>query len=146
MGIELSCDEANGVVCIIVKDNGPGILKESQKNLFKRFYEGDYRKFNTIGTGIGLSLVRDLVVLHHGSISVESEEGKGTAFKIEFPVHRFAYSEEEIDDAVTLLDSDGIDAVQEDVVIEDIQTSALEDNVVSAEQNVAEKEPHLIIS
>lgn len=145
VGIELSCDEANGVVCIIVKDNGPGIPKESQKNLFKRFYEGDYRKFNTIGTGIGLSLVRDLVVLHHGSISVESEEGKGTAFKIEFPVHRFAYSEEEIDDAVTLLDSDGIDAVQEDVVIEDIQTSALEDNVVSAEQNVAEKSHTLLL-
>lgn len=37
VGIELSCDEANGVVCIIVKDNGPGIPKESQKNLFKRF-------------------------------------------------------------------------------------------------------------
>lgn len=145
VGIELSCDEANGVVCIIVKDNGPGIPKESQKNLFKRFYEGDYRKFNTIGTGIGLSLVRDLVVLHHGSISVESEEGKGTAFKIEFPVHRFAYSEEEIDDAVTLLDSDGIDAVQEDVVIEDIQTSALEDNAVSAEQNVAEKSHTLLL-
>ena len=97
------------------------------------------------GTGIGLSLVRDLVVLHHGSISVESEEGKGTAFKIEFPVHRFAYSEEEIDDAVTLLDSDGIDAVQEDVLIEDIQTSALEDNVVSAEQNVAEKSHTLLL-
>lgn len=54
--------------------------KESQKNLFKRFYDGDYRKFNTIGTGIGLSLVRDLVVLHHGSISVESEEGERNCF------------------------------------------------------------------
>lgn len=145
VGIELSCDEANGVACIIVKDNGPGIPKESQKNLFKRFYEGDYRKFNTIGTGIGLSLVRDLVVLHHGSIFVESEEGKGTAFKIEFPVHRFAYSEEEIDDAVTLLDSDGIDAVQEDVVIEDTQTGASEDNAVSAELNVAEKSHTLLL-
>jgi len=145
VGIELSCDEANGVACIIVKDNGPGIPKESQKNLFKRFYEGDYRKFNTIGTGIGLSLVRDLVVLHHGSIFVESEEGKGTAFKIEFPVHRFAYSEEEIDDAVTLLDSDGIDAVQEDVVIEDTQTGASEDNTISAELSVAEKSHTLLL-
>lgn len=145
VGIELSCDEANGVACIIVKDNGPGIPKESQKNLFKRFYEGDYRKFNTIGTGIGLSLVRDLVVLHHGSIFVESEEGKGTAFKIEFPVHRFAYPEEEIDDAVTLLDSDGIDAVQEDVVIEDTQTGASEDNTISAELSVAEKSHTLLL-
>ena len=41
-------------VLLKVKDNGKGISKEKQKNLFKRFYEGDYRKFNTIGTGIGL--------------------------------------------------------------------------------------------
>ena len=145
VGIELNCDEVNGIACIIVKDNGPGIPKESQKNLFKRFYEGDYRKFNTIGTGIGLSLVRDLVTLHHGSISVESEEGKGAAFKIQFPVHRFAYSEDEIDDAVTLLDSDGIDAVQEDVVITDAQADILEENLIPVEQSVAEKSHTLLL-
>ena len=145
VGIELNCDEVNGIACIIVKDNGPGIPKESQKNLFKRFYEGDYRKFNTIGTGIGLSLVRDLVTLHHGSISVESEEGKGAAFKIQFPVHRFAYSEDEIDDAVTLLDSDGIDAVQEDVVITDAQADILEENLIPVEQSAAEKSHALLL-
>ncbi len=145
VGIELNCDEVNGIACIIVKDNGPGIPKESQKNLFKRFYEGDYRKFNTIGTGIGLSLVRDLVTLHHGSISVESEEGKGAAFKIQFPVHRFAYSEDEIDDAVTLLDSDGIDAVQEDVVITDAQADILEENLIPVEQSAAEKSHTLLL-
>ncbi len=145
VGIELNCDEVNGIACIIVKDNGPGIPKESQKNLFKRFYEGDYRKFNTIGTGIGLSLVRDLVTLHHGSISVESEEGKGAAFKIQFPVHRFAYSEDEIDDAVTLLDSDGIDAVQEDVVITDAQADILEENLIPVEQSVVEKSHTLLL-
>ena len=145
VGIELNCDEVNGIACIIVKDNGPGIPKESQKNLFKRFYEGDYRKFNTIGTGIGLSLVRDLVTLHHGSISVESEEGKGAAFKIQFPVHRFAYSEDEIDDAVTLLDSDGIDAVQEDVVITDAQADILEENIIPVEQSAAEKSHTLLL-
>ena len=145
VGIELNCDEVNGIACIIVKDNGPGIPKESQKNLFKRFYEGDYRKFNTIGTGIGLSLVRDLVTLHHGSISVESEEGKGAAFKIQFPVHRFAYSEDEIDDAVTLLDSDGIDAVQEDVVITDAQADILEENLILVEQSAAEKSHTLLL-
>ena len=145
VGIELNCDEVNGIACIIVKDNGPGIPKESQKNLFKRFYEGDYRKFNTIGTGIGLSLVRDLVTLHHGSISVESEEGKGAAFKVQFPVHRFAYSEDEIDDAVTLLDSDGIDAVQEDVVITDAQADILEENIIPVEQSAAEKSHTLLL-
>lgn len=141
--IELSCDEVKGIACIIVKDNGPGISKESQKNLFKRFYEGDYRKFNTIGTGIGLSLVRDLVVLHHGSISVESEEGKGAVFLIEFPVHRSAYLEEEIDDAVTMFPSDGIDAVQKGGGLENAQI--LEDNIVPCERNAAEKNYTLLI-
>lgn len=87
---------------LMVKDNGPGISKEAQKELFKRFYEGDYRKFKTIGTGIGLSLVRDLVTLHHGHIDVESEEGKGTTFIVTFPIGRAAYSEEEIDDSTIL--------------------------------------------
>lgn len=48
--------------------NNPGepIPDNKQKHLFERFYEGDYRKFHTIGTGIGLSLTKDLTILHHG--------------------------------------------------------------------------------
>ena len=95
---------------LVVEDNGPGISVEAQKNLFKRFYEGDYRKFKTIGTGIGLSLVRDLVVLHHGTITVESEEGKGTLFIVNFPVLRNSYAEEEIEES---LPTDAEEAKQE---------------------------------
>ena len=43
---------------ISVKDNGNGLSESTMKNLFKRFYDGDFRKYNTIGTGIGLSLVK----------------------------------------------------------------------------------------
>lgn len=53
-------------ISLHVKDNGCGIAKECQKDLFKRFYEGEYRQHHTIGTGIGLSLTRDLVRLHEG--------------------------------------------------------------------------------
>lgn len=88
-----------------VKDNGKGLSAEDKRHLFKRFYEGNYRKFNTIGTGIGLSLTRDLVVLHHGDISVESELGKGSIFRVAWPCERIAYSEEEIDDNIGLLPS-----------------------------------------
>ena len=90
-------DNGDGRARLTVKDTGPGMSKEMQKNLFKRFYEGSYRKFNTIGTGIGLSLVHDLVVLHHGTVTVESEEGKGTAFVILFPMMKEAYAAEEQD-------------------------------------------------
>ena len=99
VSVELSENE-DRTARLVVKDNGPGISVEAQKNLFKRFYEGDYRKFKTIGTGIGLSLVRDLVVLHHGTITVESEEGKGTLFIVNFPVLRNSYAEEEIEESL----------------------------------------------
>lgn len=83
-------------IIISIKDNGKGISEERQKTLFQRFYEGDYRQFHTIGTGIGLSLTRDLVNLHKGAIRVESEVDKGTQFFIELPIERDAYSNDEI--------------------------------------------------
>ena len=144
VGIELKCDEANEVACLIVKDNGLGISKESQKDLFKRFYEGDYRRFNTIGTGIGLSLVRDLVTLHHGSVYVESEEGKGTAFNVRIPICRSAYSEEEIDDASILSTSDMVDELQNDVVFTNT-SSLLEDSNLGKESMVKEKKYALLL-
>ncbi len=85
-------------VRLTVKDNGKGISPERQVNLFKRFYEGDHRKFNTYGTGIGLSLTKDLVTLHHGTINVNSKEGEGTEFIISIPIDRSHYADEEIDD------------------------------------------------
>lgn len=96
--IQLSVKYASedGFVLITVKDNGRGISAERQKTLFQRFYEGDYRQSHTIGTGIGLSLVRDLVSLHRGSIRVESEENKGTQFFVEIPIEREAYLDKEI--------------------------------------------------
>ena len=109
VSVELS-ENKDRTARLVVKDNGPGISVEAQKNLFKRFYEGDYRKFKTIGTGIGLSLVRDLVVLHHGTITVESEEGKGTLFIVNFPVLRNSYAEEEIEES---LPADAEEAKQE---------------------------------
>lgn len=90
--------EGKDYVCILVKDNGEGIQPKELNNLFKRFYEGDYRRFNTIGTGIGLSLTKDLVTLHKGDISVESEVGKGTVFCVKIPVAPDFYTDSEIDD------------------------------------------------
>lgn len=100
--VTLSYDESKDFVLLRVKDNGKGISKEKQRFLFQRFYEGDYRKFNTIGTGIGLSLTKDLVELHEGTISVESEEGQGTEFIVRFPVDRSYYREEQIDDETVI--------------------------------------------
>ena len=70
-------------VTIIVSDTGKGIKKEDLKRIFERFYQTDDTiASSSIGVGIGLALTKGIVELHHGSIHVESEVGKGTTFTI----------------------------------------------------------------
>jgi signal transduction histidine kinase/ligand-binding sensor domain-containing protein/DNA-binding response OmpR family regulator len=90
-------DEEKDYIRISVEDNGAGISKEDQQTLFKRFYEGNYRSYNTTGTGIGLSLVKDLVNLYHGTIQVESEIGKGSKFTVILPIDASCFEDSEID-------------------------------------------------
>mgnify|MGYP002520771627 FL=1 len=94
--VSLSVSIDNQEATIVVSDTGIGISKDKMKHLYNRFLDGDYRQMNTIGTGIGLSLVNDLVKLHHGIIRCESEEGKGTTFTITLPTNKEIYSDEEI--------------------------------------------------
>jgi PAS domain S-box-containing protein len=72
---------------ISVKDSGIGIPKEKKSSIFERFIQVDKSLTrNQEGSGIGLSLVKSLVEMHGGNISVESEYGKGSEFIIELPV------------------------------------------------------------
>ena len=87
----------NRCLKISVKDDGEGISKERQKEIFNRYTDGDYRKFNTTGTGIGLSLTKDLITLHHGRIDLVSDTGKGCEFIVTLPLDADAYSEQEIE-------------------------------------------------
>ncbi len=77
---------------IRVSDTGSGIPKELQERIFERFYQV---KRDYVGSGIGLSLVKRLVELHHGKVSLESEPGKGSEFTVSLPVSEDAYSPEE---------------------------------------------------
>jgi len=86
-----------GKAVLTVSDEGIGMSKDKLKHLYTRFLDGDYRRMNTLGTGIGLSLTRDLVLLHHGKIDCQSEEGVGTTFTVTLPIDRKHFSEEEID-------------------------------------------------
>ena len=72
-----------------ISDNGPGIPKEDQPHIFDRFYRVDKaRSRDTGGTGLGLSIVNQLVLMHGGSVSVQSEEGHGSTFTVELPIHQ----------------------------------------------------------
>lgn len=95
--VTLSVKDGNTAV-LTVADEGIGISKDKMKHLYTMFLDGDYRRMNTSGTGIGLSLTRDLVRLHHGDIECRSEENAGTVFTVTLPMAREAYMESEMDD------------------------------------------------
>lgn len=70
-----------------VEDSGIGIPKDQQDRVFERFYRVDKtRSRETGGTGLGLSITWDTVIMHKGSIKLESEENKGSKFLIRIPL------------------------------------------------------------
>ena len=85
-------------IYIKVRDTGVGIPREKMRHLYNRFYDGEYRRHKTIGTGLGLALTRDLVYLHGGTIDCQSEEGKGTTFILKLPITKDAFLPEQIDE------------------------------------------------
>lgn len=87
-------------VTIKISDTGIGMSTEQQKNLYIRFFDGDYRKQKMQGTGIGLSLTHDLIKLHHGKIECLSKEGEGTSFTIILPTHKKSYAPTEIEKTI----------------------------------------------
>ena len=97
--IDVSLSLGKDQAVITIADNGIGMSKEKMQHLYTRFFDGDYRKQNMPGTGIGLSLTHDLVKLHHGDIQCESQEGEGTTFTITLPIKKSAYAPDEIDNS-----------------------------------------------
>jgi two-component system heavy metal sensor histidine kinase CusS len=84
--ITLSTRTKDNGVEITIQDTGIGIDKDHLSHLFDRFYRVDAdRAQKSGGTGLGLAIVKSIVDLHHGTISVVSQPGKGTTFTIMFP-------------------------------------------------------------
>jgi len=96
--IDVSTNRTYDHITIRVSDNGSGIPKDKMKYLYTRFYDGDYRRNRTIGTGLGLSLTRDLVFLHKGNIQCDSIVGQGTTFLVELPISKKAFGFTQIDE------------------------------------------------
>ncbi|WP_052573227.1 HAMP domain-containing sensor histidine kinase [Haloferula sp. BvORR071] len=85
--VELTKSDERRICAIRVKDQGPGVPKEEQDRIFERFYRpGDELRRETQGTGIGLSLVKSIAEAHKGSVTVESEPGKGSSFILQLPL------------------------------------------------------------
>ena len=118
--IDVSLSLSKEQAVITIADNGIGMSKEKMKHLYTRFFDGDYRKQNMPGTGIGLSLTHDLVKLHHGDIRCESLEGEGTIFTITLPIRKNAYAPDEIDvsNKRKAVDQKAIQQVSQEVKLE----------------------------
>jgi two-component system heavy metal sensor histidine kinase CusS len=73
---------------VTVRDTGSGIDPEHLPRLFDRFYHADpARSRKTSGTGLGLAIVRSIMGLHGGTVTIQSEPGKGTTVTLRFPPH-----------------------------------------------------------
>jgi len=96
IGVEITGDK-KGQIEFKVSDTGIGIPKEDLPHVFDRFYQVDETQMKTnLGTGIGLALTKELIELHHGTITVDSESGKGTRFTVFLPSGKDHLSADEI--------------------------------------------------
>jgi signal transduction histidine kinase/ligand-binding sensor domain-containing protein/DNA-binding response OmpR family regulator len=114
---------------IQVKDSGIGITEAQQSRIFNRFYQADATKEE--GSGIGLSLVSELVDLYQGKISVESQPDKGSIFYVSIPLekadfeevqihqHKELISKEASEDTLPLQSTEKIEEAPHILVVED---------------------------
>lgn len=85
--VAVRASESEGLARIEIEDDGPGIAAEHLPRIFDRFYRTDAaRNMASGGFGLGLSIAKSIVELHHGRISMRSELGKGTCVRIEWPL------------------------------------------------------------
>ena len=116
----------DGLRCFVqVQDTGIGIPQNKISEIFERFFQGENSNNNYPGTGIGLALSKEIVNLHHGSITAESKPNQGTVFTVEFQLGKDHYNPSEVNfyvsDTVTEL-SDG----ETDSDIESEESSSIE--------------------
>ena len=96
--LRLEKDEIKNCIWISLEDTGIGIVKQHQDKIFERFWqEKNNQDSHVRGSGIGLSLAKDFVELHHGKITVESEVGKGSIFSFSLLLGRDHFRREPIE-------------------------------------------------
>ena len=102
--------DADKYACLSVADTGKGIDEADKLHIFAPFYQGtDESELNTMGTGIGLSLVLSIVKLHKGLIWVEDNAPKGVVFRVLFPIDCTVYTPEQLAEEVNPLKNSYLD-------------------------------------
>ena len=85
--VKVTLDADHQFFTIVVADSGIGIPEESLDHIYERFYRVDKSRSREIGgTGLGLAIAKNAVLMHRGSVKVESIEGEGTTFTVKIPL------------------------------------------------------------
>ena len=97
--LTLDIDMSNTMACFSVQDTGVGIAIDEKPRLFDRFYRGDRsrrRDAVTRGTGLGLSICQAIIKGHGGTLSIESQIGRGSCFLVSLPIYQPSARQDEI--------------------------------------------------
>lgn len=85
--VQLQLSRLGSMALIEVHDNGIGISKDESQRIFERFYRVEKARSRDLGgTGLGLAIVKHIAQSHMGSVSVESQLGKGSIFSVKIPL------------------------------------------------------------
>jgi signal transduction histidine kinase len=85
--IEANFDDENKEIRVIVQDTGSSIAQSDLKKVFDKFYQAPKANSEIVGTGIGLSVAKEIVELHGGKIWAESEQDHGAKFIFTLPLN-----------------------------------------------------------
>ena len=105
--VTVTVDESEGQVIWKVEDTGLGIKEEDLAKIFNRFYQAENSINRSGGSGIGLAFTREVILMHGGDVTVESQLGIGSVFKVILPVSLVSYGVlETIDMTVDIVEKD----------------------------------------
>lgn len=116
--------EGENYASIQIIDTGIGIRDENKEKIFERFFQEEHTSTAYVGSGIGMHIVKEYVLLHHGDVIVRDNMPQGTIFEITFPL-RYAMEEEE---GVKEVFQGEVEEVQRPVLEEGISILIVEDN------------------
>ena len=139
--VTVSLKRDGDVAVIQVKDTGKGIDAKDIPHIFDRFFTVNEQRSDS--NGIGLSLVKELVELHHASISVASEVGEGSVFTLVLPINREHYADSELKEYKTEAERLELQLPQEDLNVELDTTQADDKKMLIVEDN--EELRHLMV-
>lgn len=112
--IQIYAEQKGDMLLISVEDNGAGIDKNLHDKIFERFYQVSG---SAGGTGIGLSLSKQLIELHKGTIQVKSEVGKGTCFTFSIPCTENYYKEEIVETKQPVPDATSVETTGQTIIL-----------------------------